>query len=179
MKLNQNSITAKIYRWFYGTDDMPSNLCPYFWKLVTALIFGFPFFIITLPFTLVYRDAKYKKSFGERLGISILIFIMLFMAIAMLTTIGLFWSIPENNTFYFHMATGGIICWLAVIVLSAIELYKYLKERREDRIYKKIHYDANGNWIPIEDRVKEKHSYILVEMAKATYHKYCPKIDWK
>lgn len=36
MKLNYNSFSSKLYRWIYysDTNEMPSNLCPYFWKLV-------------------------------------------------------------------------------------------------------------------------------------------------
>ncbi len=31
MNLNINSKTAKLYRWFYATNEMPQSLCPYFW----------------------------------------------------------------------------------------------------------------------------------------------------
>ena len=34
MKLNSNSVTARLYRWFYMNDQMPKSLCPYFWITV-------------------------------------------------------------------------------------------------------------------------------------------------
>ena len=179
MKLNHNSLSAKIYRWFYATSTMPSNLCPYFWKLVVALVFGLPVFLITLPVTLLYR--KDNHSFSERLGISIVVWIMVCGGVSALSVFGLFWKLPQKDTLYFHLVGIGIVCWLAGIVFGGIELFKYLKEKYQDRRYRKIrkiYYDEDGNRIPEHIRQKEEKANIIVEMVKATYHKYCPKIDW-
>ena len=49
MKLNSNSISSKLYRWFYGTKELPNNLCPYFWKLVLAWLVLIPYSLVCLP----------------------------------------------------------------------------------------------------------------------------------
>lgn len=38
MTLDSNSAIAKYYRWFYATQKLPNNLCPYFWKLLIAVV---------------------------------------------------------------------------------------------------------------------------------------------
>lgn len=49
MKINYNSLSAKIYRYFYTTETMPTNLCPYFWKSLIATILFIPYYILTIP----------------------------------------------------------------------------------------------------------------------------------
>ena len=180
MKLNQNSISAKTYRWFYMTKDMPTNLCPYFWKLVIAYTLLIPVSLVTLVYQIAYhKNDGPADSPGERFVLGALFWFALYVVIAMLSPILLLWLSPEKDTLLMSTVCAGVVLWLLAIILGAANLIKYLKERREDRLYKKNNYDENGNWIPIEDRVKEKRSYILIEMVKATYYKYCPKIDWE
>lgn len=176
MKLNQNSISAQLYRWFYGTQQMPSNLCPYFWKLVTAIVFAIPLFIITIPHILMYRKGEGRDSFSERLGIGLVSWFIVFMISCMLSLLGLFWNSPSQDGFWYHMIGIGIICWMFAVGIGIAQLVKYIKETIKNKNYQKENYDENGNWIPYEDRVKR--SNIIVEMIKATYYKYCPKIDW-
>src|SRR5690349_6076678 len=50
MKLSQNSWHAWVYQFFYGFEnDMPNNLCPYFWKFILSLVLFVPCFLIELP----------------------------------------------------------------------------------------------------------------------------------
>ena len=57
----------------------------------------------------------------------------------------------------------GFFLWAAGLTLGIIWFIQYLKEKSSERRY-----------LP----KKEKRSNIIVEMVKATYYKYCPKIDW-
>lgn len=36
MKLKRTGLLARFYEWSYG-EDVPDNLCPYFWKIIAAV----------------------------------------------------------------------------------------------------------------------------------------------
>jgi hypothetical protein len=176
MKLNSNSISSKLYRWFYGTKELPNNLCPYFWKLVLAWLVFIPYSLFCLPVILhELFDKNYKytdNSTGKRIGFSLGIYVILFFIFSMLSVIGWFFVLPEKDSFYQFMGTIGILFWIVLIVIGGIEGTKALIEWNYRR---KIKYDENG--YRIYDEPKEK-TYLIVEFTKAKYNKYCPKIDW-
>ena len=177
MKLNQNSISSKLYRWFYGTKELPTNLCPYFWKLVLAWLVLVPYSLVCLPVILTeIYNKKYSytdNSTGKRIGLSAIIYIMIFFILCMITTISWFFILLEKDSFYGFMGTIGGLLWVTSIVIGIIEGAKALKERNQRR---KIKYDERGN--RIWDESKEEKTYLVVEFVKAKYNKYCPKIDW-
>lgn len=177
MKLNSNSISSKLYRWFYGTNDLPNNLCPYFWKLVLAWLVLIPYSLVGLPSIIMEitdKDYKYNDvSTGKRIGIGALVYILIFFVGCMLSSIGWFFVLPAKDSFYYFAGTVGFLLWVVTIVIGVIEGFKALKEWNYNR---KIKYDENG-W-RIYDSHKEEKTYLVVEFAKAKYNKYCPKIDW-
>lgn len=177
MKLNSNSISSKLYRWFYGTKTLPTNLCPYFWKLVLAWLVLIPYSLFCLPIILteIYdKDYKYTdNSTGKRIGMSFMICAILFFLTSMLSAIGLFFISPERHSFYEFLAAVGIVVWIVVTVVGVIEGYKAFTDWNYRR---KIKYDENGRRIYTESEPK---TYLIVEFAKAKYNKYCPKIEWK
>jgi hypothetical protein len=174
MKLSQNSIGAKLYRWFYSTNRMPQNLCPYFWKLVIMYTVLIPYSILSLPLILMDWKEPEHRTTGERLGMGFIIWFLFFLVICMFSLFGLFIAIPTKDSFYSLMIVAGSMGWIATIVIGGIELYKHLKFKWET---KDIKYDKDGYriWEP----AKEKKPNLIVEMVKAKYNKYCPKIDWK
>lgn len=181
MKLDQNSFSAKLYRWFFMTAEMPSNLCPYFWKLVLAFVLAIPVLLATLFYQILY----FRKSFPEpadspleRFFIGLFLWGMLFLAFCSLSPLVLIWFTPEEKSLLWNVIGSGFAVWASGAVIGIWVLIKHLKEKKDDRKYRKNSYDKNGNWIPYEDRIKEKRSNILVEFFKAKYNKYCPKIDW-
>lgn len=177
MKLNSNSISSKLYRWFYGTNDLPNNLCPYFWKLVLAWLVLIPYSLFCLPVIIMeIYDKEYEydeNGTGKRIGFSVLVYTILFFIVCMLTSIGWFFVLPEKESLYGLMGTIGFLVWVAVIVTGAIEGYKAFEEWNYRR---KITYDEYGR--KIYNFHKEEKTYLVVEFAKAKYNKYCPKIDW-
>jgi len=177
MKLNLNSISSKLYRWFYGTKELPNNLCPYFWKLVLAWLVLIPYSLVCLPVILTeIYDKEYKyndNSTGKRIGLSVLVYGTIFCIICMISVFGLFFIKPEKDGLYEFMAFFGVFVWLVAIVIGVIEGTKALKEWNYRR---KIKYDEYGRRIWNEP--KEEKTYLVVEFAKAKYNKYCPKIDW-
>lgn len=177
MKLNQNSISSKLYRWFYGTKELPNNLCPYFWKLVLAWLVLIPYSLVCLPVILYEMfDKEYKyddNSTGKRIGISVVVYFMLFFIFCMLSFIGWFFVLPTKDSFYSFAGSIGVFVWIITIVIGVIEGVKALKEWNYNR---KIKYDENGYRVRSEP--KEEKTYLVVEFVKAKYNKYCPKIDW-
>ena len=91
----------------------------------------------------------------------------------MLSCASLFFvSLPEDsNSLFFNMIGVGFMCWLIVIIFGAIELFKWLRDKGENR---NVKYDDYGYRI-----LKPKQPSIITEFIKAKYNKYCPKIDWK
>ncbi len=174
MKLNQNSLSAKLYRWFYGTEVMPTNLCPYFWKLVAAYIFAAPLAIWTAPYSVIYKDDEDRVPISERLGISFIAWIIIGLVVSMISVFGLFFKIPEKDSLYWVSTMLGFASWGAVLVLSISELVKYISEKIEDRKYRKVGRLQNGELI-----IREKKPNLAVEMIKAKYNKYCPQINWE
>ena len=174
MTLNQNSTSAKSYRWFYATQQMPESLCPYFWKLVLMWVFIVPYTILSLPIILMDRKDPEHRTTVERAGTGVIIWFCLGMLISMLSWVGLFFFEPVKDSTWLHMLVIGVIGWGFSIVIGALEGYKALKEWNYRR---KIKYNKDG--YRIWNEPKEKQPSILIEFVKAKYNKYCPKIDWK
>ena len=162
MKLNKNSISAKLFRWFYETKELPTNLCPYFWKLVMAYVFAIPLFIIPLPYVIINKDTC-NESPGNRIWGGFVCWFILFSLITALTPIMLFWYTPVKDSFLEILIIYGFFVWAAGLLIGIIWFIHYLGEKIKER-----------RNLP----KKEKRSNIIVEMVKATYYKYCPKIDW-
>jgi hypothetical protein len=173
MKLNINSVTARLYRWFYATAKMPQSLCPYFWKLGLMWVFIIPYSVISLPTILMDLRMPDDRGTFERIGVGGITWVMLGMLACMLSWIGLFFAEPAKDGFWIHAIAIGLIGWGAATVFGVAGLFKWSKEKWENRHVK---YDKNGYriWEP----VKEKEPSLVVEFIKATYNKYCPKIDW-
>ena len=162
MKLNKNSISAKLFRWFYRTSELPTNLCPYFWKLVMAYVFAIPVFIISFPYAIIDKDSR-NQSLGERIGLGIVCWFILSLLIAALSPIMLFWYTPVKDSFLESLIIWGLLTWMIGLIIGVMWFIHHLGEKIKER-----------RNLPKE----EKRSNIIVEMVKATYYKYCPKIDW-
>jgi hypothetical protein len=162
MKLNQNSLSAKLYRWFYKTDTMPTNLCPYFWRLVTAVILSPLLAIHTLPYEIINYKRQRWDTYSDMLGKSLVCWALIAAIICMILPLGLFFYIPDEDSLLMGMMFFGFCVWASLIVVGIgwgiYETVKYLKSKKSD---------------------DEKTDNIIVEIVKAKYHKYCPKIDWK
>ena len=166
MKLNKNSISAKLFRWFYGTSELPTNLCPYFWKLVMAYVFAIPLFIIPLPYVIIEKSSSIE-SLNSRIWGGFVCWVILFLLITALTPIMLFWHTPVKDSLLEILMIYGFFIWAAGLTLGIIWFIHYIQDKIKER-----------KWESRNLPKKEKRSNIIVEMVKATYYKYCPKIDW-
>ena len=166
MKLNKNSISAKLFRWFYGTTELPTNLCPYFWKLVMAYVFAIPLFIIPLPYVIIEKSSSIE-SLNSRIWGGFVCWVILFLLITALTPIMLFWHTPVKDSLLEILMIYGFFIWAAGLTLGIIWFIHYIQDKIKER-----------KWESRNLPKEEKRSNIIVEMVKATYYKYCPKIDW-
>ena len=107
MKLNQNSLSAKLYRWFYKTDTMPTNLCPYFWKLVTAVILSPLFAIYTLPYEIINYKRSRRDTYNVMLGKSLVCWCFITPIICMISPLGFFFYTPDKDSLLMVMMVFG------------------------------------------------------------------------
>ena len=180
MKLNHNSISARLYRWFYMTQDMPQTLCPYFWKLVVMWIFILPLSIITAPLMVI--SSKPEDWFGRIVG-GLLIWGLLFCAFLLVFPLTyVIWGWFSPRTTFGAWQRTGIVLWAMLSVCATVWGILELNKRRREKIrhtQREWIWDENGDHVPNPDYVPyEKKPSIIIEFIKATYHKYCPKIDW-
>jgi uncharacterized membrane protein (DUF106 family) len=157
MELNKNSVTSKIYRWFYNkiSNEMPNNLCPYFWQLVFMWIVFIPSVILSLPYSILIKLQDGRLEHHPGLGIigwGILYFIK-----CLLISFGWLFFEYEEGGYLINHAIMGIIISFILLVMFSPEIDRYFKP--------KTHTKPKPN--------------IIIEFTKAKYNKYCPKIDWK
>lgn len=160
MKLSTNSLSAKLYRWFYDQNEMPNNLCPYFWKLVIMYILIIPYVIITLPSQIVFKFEQNDKE--TNIAMSIFLFLLIFVIICMISVPVILLFDLNPNEFWRNIFSGGVISWVFLITIGIYYGFKYLFQKLKQKL----------------NETEKKNSYILVEFVKAKYNKYCPKIDW-
>ena len=177
MKLNQNSLTANLYKWFYVTDQLPTNLCPYFWKLAFMLVVLIPYSMLCLPYlilTIFLGEIDNVDKWYDRIQYGVLAYIMLFLLWVLLSPVLLFFNKSyAKDGFLEYCMAFGIIFWLCGIVFGIIKGIQFIVELRKEKRRKKIYPDKNIYKIPTT-----KEPNILIEFIKAKYNKYCPKIDW-
>jgi hypothetical protein len=174
MTLNQNSTSASLYKWLYGTQDLPNNLCPYFWKVVLAYLVIVPYILLALPYLIglaISKESSKDDSFGKRIGIGFVLYFFMWCAASALCFITMFFIPPARHSLYGFMTMLGGLVWLIGLSLGGSHLWDEYKERKRTS---KIRYNEHGYRI-----YEEPKSNLIVEFVKAKYGKYCPKINWK
>lgn len=160
MNLKTNSWYVKLWDYMYA-EDLPNNLCPFFWKLISAILLFIPTVILRIPVTIfnIFSINKIKKGDG-RTGIGIIMYIIIVLLIFAILSI-YHWILYLFNAYSYdnELATCGGF-FLSVILLFIIrELW--------------VKNDLNTI-------SKEKISNnIIVNYTKSWYNNYCPKINWE
>lgn len=162
MELNKNSKSARLYRWYYATEELPTNLCPYFWKLVIMYALILPFVIFCLP-SLIVGKFKFDKK-KQEIGYNVFLYVGLYVLFCVVLVPIRFFITYESLLF-----TKSFLIGVVVIICGAAAGIMYLSQCLMDK------YEEAKN----TDSPKIKKTNILVEMVKAKYHKYCPQIKWK
>jgi len=178
MKLNKNSFTSRLYKWFYGVSEyqgLPNNLCPFFWRVVLMYLTIIPYTLFSIP-VVVYDmfDKGYDngdRKTGERLGISVGIYIALFILVTLISAILALFIKVEKDTWFQFLVISGCSFWTGLIVIGVIEGVKHLREyTTTDKSY---YSETENKWVYEKTKVN-----LTTEFIKAKYNKYCPKIDW-
>jgi hypothetical protein len=158
MELKRNSLTSKIYRWFYDKEwfEMPINLCVYFWQLVFMWIMFIPSIILSLPYSIMTKMNNKKSEHHP--GIGFLLWIFIFFIQTILIALGSFFFKYEKYSYLHEMGIMGFgIIFILISCFFAYHIEIYFRT----------------------SRYKPEQSNIITEFIKAKYNKYCPKIDWK
>lgn len=163
MKLNKNSISSKVYKYFYNKKTLPDNLCPYFWKLVLAYLIT----IIFAPFHVIPLCSKqYREDFKENLFFTIQILIVIFIISAIFNPLLLIWTIPTKQSLLSTYISIGIAVDGTIIFILFCYFITKLIDLIKSISYKRV----------VTDKVKTDN--ILISFIKAKYNKYCPQIEW-
>ena len=173
MQLSKESTTASLYRWYYATKNMPQSLCPYFWKVVIMYLTIIPYTILSLPHMVLNGKDK-SSAWGEKPGSGFLIWVGLGLVASMFWSLTVFFvGLFPKDSFAQGMQILGLMLWAVAIICTVIFGSKWLYGKYKDS---KIKYDEYGYriWEP----TKPKEPNLVVEFVKASYNKYCPKIDW-
>jgi hypothetical protein len=111
------------------------------------------------------------RKTGERLGISVGVYIALFILATLISAILALFIKVEKNTLFEFLVVGGCLFWTGLIVIGVIEGVKHLREySTTDKSY---YSETEKKWIYEKTKVN-----LTTEFIKAKYNKYCPKIDW-
>ena len=160
MELKLNSWHVWLYNYTFNSK-LPDSLCPYFWKLVLALLL-FPInVVLRLPvyISFLFIDT-YKDEYSERTGSGIFLwFLIVFCIFAPI-------AIYHNILWWFNAYSYNndlAICGGFLLIIIAVIIIAVLNENND--IAYNIKYKAKNN--------------ILVNYSKAWYNNYCPKINWK
>jgi hypothetical protein len=175
MKLDKNGISAKLYRWFYGVEKMPSNLCPYFWKLSFMYLFIIPYSIINIPSMIAkdWGDGSSARTISSLViwGFLFLIFVALYLPISYFI-----WGWGPKNSLMLGLQSAGFVFWVAGLAVLITMWILNAKDKKRNR--KTIWSEDEYQYIENPD-YRPTFIAIVKEFIKAKYHRYCPKIDWK
>ena len=161
MNLNRNSNLSKIYRWFYNEWRMPSNLCPYFWKLVLMFVLILPSAILSLPHTAYQKfDRDSHNPIFGLFGWGVL-----WIVFCVLVAISSLFIHYDKHSF---MLCSSVTGWMTMMLLSLTGLVLSIIHLREKYIEKRA-----------QNHCEEEPSNIISEFIKAKRNKYCPQITWK
>jgi Na+/H+-translocating membrane pyrophosphatase len=166
MHLKKNSWYYWLYTKTYDSFP-PTNLCPFFWKLVFAII-SFPllfsFFLIAEIIrsvgNLFIKDKEEKIAkiiyFSYHFAVAFVIYFFLFIICSMVSV----FFISGKSDIFLVGIVGWIIFTTIILSLIGMKIKDYYFKRR---------------W----SKGKKEKPSLVKEYYKAFIGKYCPKIDWE
>lgn len=158
MEINKNTWHAKFYYWSY--KDRPDSLCPYFWKLLLAIVF--------LPLTwLGYIIPYFRKNLYMTISTYIMITASAYLFVFMGYILG--YEYFRGLSLVVATAIGTLVFVLgtSLLLLFGWFVLIYLPE--------KLSKQRINSWY----EKKEPKTNLIKERYKAFKGRYCPKIDWK
>lgn len=183
IQLKENSITARLYRWFYTKQNMPNNLCPYFWKVVIMYLVIVPYSLWCLPVIVSKRIQKIQETAEAMRPLMALLFYMLcfILFVALCPGINIFYKMPKDFVTSGYVLYGilGIISFVVGIIL----FFEWLKDRRDKIEYQReLLENIKKQGLDHKDFDIEPLTtpaiFVILEYIKGYYKKYCPQITW-
>ena len=163
MELNHNSISARLYRWFYGTDNMPNSLCTYFWKWLFMWITVIPLGIFSLPSLIIEPTKNNDYHIGVRAFMSCLVYFAIYLLFSLLISVSLFWWVGEPESFAANSQFLGAVLWAMLLICGLRWLILYIRDV--------VFYSSTNN--------SDKSNNVVSEFVKAKVNKVCPRLIWK
>ena len=176
MQLRTNGPVVSAYRWLYGINryKLGNNFCPIFWMMVLGAVIIGPYALLCLPVVLhEYFDKNYQngdRSFGERIGISLFVY----LGVGGLFMIGQFIGfLLGYYKFNEGAVPGGALLVGAGIIIAAVYYTRQYINKQKDKAYWARH-EAERNGEKIPDSI----GTIISNIWSAFYDKHCPRITW-
>jgi|TARA_B110000259_G_C13754557_1_gene298018 hypothetical protein len=161
LKFNRDGLGAKLVLSSYKSNTLPSSICPFFWKLVFA--------IIALPFQWIFVWYTWKKELpkgrlGEKMPMIGGVFFGLLAQVVVALIIKGFYTNPYealNNTLWLF---GIIVAIIGVIAIVYLIVENW--------------YDIKQFFIKNKDGEDRKVT-VVAAYIEARKNKFCPAIDWE
>jgi hypothetical protein len=161
MKVDYKGKTARLYRWFYITKEIPTDGCLYIKGACFAWLLGLFALILRLPVEVVsFFDKDFKEDVGSDYKVSVMMWLALGLVVCFISTFFIpFTGFQRHNSWYVFQ-TLGIGIWmmgiLGVIIYGCVKAYEYYEDRT---LY------------------REPKQWLIVEGYKSFKEKYCPKVE--
>jgi len=142
----------------YCTNTLPQNLCPYFWKLVLA--------IVTLPLTVFSFPFTNNGSFGDRFAtlFAIAFCELCTASIGALVSMLFRWIDPHTPITLNDLGIANAVGLSVFAIVAVVAYIEHLISSKKE----------NSKSI-----AKEKKPSIIIEYIKAKKNKHCPMIEWE
>jgi len=167
MKTNYNSLTARLYREFFNTEEMPNSLCPYFWKMILACFIG-AIFSPLWALGAILKPIR-KDGYWLKVGFGALVVAALFILGSIIVFLSSYWFTYYRGSLMFDYYALGLLSFFVIVLSSIVIGLMNFFDRR------KIRKD-NLAW---ENRNEPVKVNIVNEYFKAKAGKYCPKLTWE
>lgn len=177
MKLKKSSYTSRLYRWFYNENNMPNNLCPYFWKVVAMYVLILPTVVIGLPWML-WDSYEFKKAnLFSKMACGAFMWIGLFCALTPLVSLASLFTTFAKHSLLDSMAFLGCMVMAIAVIVGLVWYGMKLHTDYENRQYEALVIrDEYGYIIGRKPRPEKK--WMIIEYIKAVYKKQCPSVEW-
>lgn len=158
MKININSWHARLTRWTYRIEELPGNLCGYFWIMLLAVIL-FPLTaIISLPRIFVGEYTK-TESYPY---LPFIICISIWFLLGILS----FYLYGGYCVFFIGFNSKAILVNLAIVIFLVFTFMALIPF-----LFYIIRKKFSKTSISLTDTV-------VYQFIKAKKNKYCPVIEW-
>lgn len=171
MKISTNSWHYRLSEWTYGYGGVSRNLCPYFDKLVLAVIFS-PLLFIGREVYGFLDNLYYRLSYNIRETISVII--VLSVITVPFVLIGLLLTLPYAFIIFPLTFWGSILLGLEFVKLISIINWPSISLPSIS-----INLPKREKKIKPPKPVKIKRPNVFIEWLKAKHDKICPYIEFE